>query len=100
METSKVQQPIVVDEKAPSATDGSLEAQEGPIGAIETQKPRTLRQKILGVVWDTFDKSPEERRFLTKADTWIMTYICVAYFVKYLDQTNVRLPDATPTSDP
>ncbi|KAJ4247846.1 hypothetical protein NW762_013055 [Fusarium torreyae] len=50
---------------------------------------RPLKKKILGVLWDTFDKSPEERKLVTKLDWWILSYCCIAYFVKYLDQTNV-----------
>ena len=50
---------------------------------------RPLKKRILGVLWDTFDKSPEERKLVTKLDWWILSYCCIAYFVKYLDQTNV-----------
>lgn len=57
---------------------------------VHSQEKRSLRQKILRVLWDSLDKSPEERKFVNKADWWIMSYVCVAYFVKYLDQTNVR----------
>lgn len=50
---------------------------------------RPLRKRILGIIWDTFDKSPEERKLVTKLDWWILSYCCISYFVKYLDQTNV-----------
>lgn len=40
-------------------------------------------------VWDTFDKSPEERRFLFKLDAVILTFASLGYFIKYLDQVNV-----------
>lgn len=49
----------------------------------------TLRKKIRRVIWDSLDKSSEERKFVQKVDIWIMTYVTVSYFVKYLDQTNV-----------
>lgn len=61
----------------------------------EWSDPQTklpLRKRILSVVWDSLDKSPEERAFIAKIDWWILSYCCVAYFVKYLDQTNVRFP--------
>ncbi|KAH8666837.1 major facilitator superfamily domain-containing protein [Xylariales sp. PMI_506] len=45
--------------------------------------------KVASVVWDSLDKSPEERKFLAKVDWWILSYCCISYFVKYLDQTNV-----------
>ncbi|RTE84233.1 hypothetical protein BHE90_001316 [Fusarium euwallaceae] len=60
-----------------------------PDGEYSQERKKTLRYKILRVLWDSLDKSPEERKFINKADWWIMSYICVAYFVKYLDQTNV-----------
>ncbi|CAK7221930.1 hypothetical protein SBRCBS47491_004697 [Sporothrix bragantina] len=48
-----------------------------------------LSKRILRVLWDSLDKSPEERALVAKMDWWILSYCCVAYFVKYLDQTNV-----------
>lgn len=62
--------------------DSSLERQS------ESRRP--LKKRILAVLWDSFDKSPEERKFVATIDWWILTYCCIAYFVKYLDQTNVR----------
>ena len=40
------------------------------------------KTKIRGIIWDSLDKSPEERKFVFKVDCWVMSYICVAYFVK------------------
>lgn len=60
----------------------------------EPSDPQTmlsLRQRMLSVIWDSLDKSPEERAFIAKIDWWILSYCCVAYFVKYLDQTNASL---------
>ncbi len=34
---------------------------------------RTWRQKVAGVVWDSLDKSPEERKFISKLDWWVDT---------------------------
>ncbi|KAF2637374.1 MFS general substrate transporter [Massarina eburnea CBS 473.64] len=48
-----------------------------------------LSKRILAVIWDSLDKTPEERAFIAKIDFWILTYVCIAYFVKYLDQTNI-----------
>ncbi|CAI6088292.1 unnamed protein product [Clonostachys chloroleuca] len=73
----------------PTKVDGeSIDLEDEAHGTVVGTKLST-KQKILRVIWDTFDKSPEERRFVTKVDLWIMTYVCLAYFVKYLDQTNV-----------
>lgn len=40
---------------------------------------------------DTWDKSPEERRFLAKLDACLLTYAALSYFSKYLDQQNVTV---------
>lgn len=55
----------------------------------QPRKRLPLSKRILAIVWDSLDKSPEERKLIAKLDWWILSYICVAYFVKYLDQTNV-----------
>lgn len=44
-------------------------------------------------LWDTFDKSPKERRFLFKLDAVLMTLASLGYFIKYLDQV---LDESTP----
>lgn len=49
---------------------------------IEGQKPNI--NKFKAVIWDTWDKPPKERSVVNKIDWWIMTYVCLAYFVKYL----------------
>ncbi|GJC98514.1 pantothenate transporter liz1 [Colletotrichum higginsianum] len=48
----------------------------------EPQPKRSLRKRIAAVVWDSLDKDPEERKFIAKIDWWILSYCCVAYFVK------------------
>jgi MFS transporter, ACS family, pantothenate transporter len=54
---------------------------------LVAEKPkRTWRSYI----WDTFDKSPEERRFLFKLDAVVLTFASLGYFIKYLDQVNVN----------
>ncbi|KAK0500124.1 hypothetical protein EDD18DRAFT_1348944 [Armillaria luteobubalina] len=45
-------------------------------------KKRPLRSYI----WDTWDKSPEERKFLGKLDACLLTYAALS---TYLDQQNV-----------
>jgi hypothetical protein len=62
---------------------GSISVQEVSV----TRRP--LRRRIMAVIWDSLDKTPEERAFIAKIDWWILSYCCIAYFVKYLDQTNV-----------
>lgn len=53
---------------------------------------QTRRARLKAAIWDTWDKSPEERRLVQKVDWWLLSYACIAYFIKALDQGNVR-PD-------
>jgi hypothetical protein len=53
---------------------------------IQTQPKHNWRSYI----WDTFDKSPQERRFLFKLDAAVLTFATLGYFIKYLDQINVN----------
>ncbi|KAF7157596.1 hypothetical protein CNMCM5623_001970 [Aspergillus felis] len=64
------------------------------------------KRKWISYIWDTFDKSPEERRLLFKLDTAILTFASLGststlnpvitltvdegYFIKYLDQVNIN----------
>lgn len=53
---------------------------------IQAVPKRTWRSYL----WDTFDKSPEERKFLFKLDGILLTFASLGYFIKYLDQINVN----------
>ncbi|OSX57572.1 hypothetical protein POSPLADRAFT_1185553 [Postia placenta MAD-698-R-SB12] len=50
-------------------------------------KPK--KRALKTYIWDTWDKPPEERRFLFKLDACLLTYAALSYFSKYLDQQNV-----------
>ncbi|ODN86834.1 pantothenate transporter [Cryptococcus wingfieldii CBS 7118] len=52
---------------------------------IEGQRKGSWKGKI----WDTFDRPPLERKLLLKVDGMILTFACIGYFLKNLDQTNV-----------
>lgn len=41
-------------------------------------------------IWDSLDKSPEERRFLFKLDAAVLTFASLGYFIKNLDQININ----------
>ncbi|OOF90060.1 hypothetical protein ASPCADRAFT_135471, partial [Aspergillus carbonarius ITEM 5010] len=51
---------------------------------------KTPKRRWVSYLWDTFDKSPEERRLLFKLDTAILTFASLGYFIKYLDQVNIN----------
>ena len=76
----------------PLATATSKDAErETPAASsvVHDTSRKPLSKKVLRVIWDSLDKDPKERALVTKLDWWILSYICIAYFVKYLDQTNV-----------
>ena len=50
---------------------------------------RVLRS-IQRYVWDNPDKSPEEKKFLLKLDFFLLSYGCLGYFCKNLDQANIN----------
>jgi ACS family pantothenate transporter-like MFS transporter len=60
------------------------------------QKPgawgKTLRilRSVQRYVWDDPDKSAEEKRFLLKLDFFLLSYGCLGYFCKNLDQANIN----------
>ncbi len=49
-----------------------------------------VKRRWVSYIWDTFDKSPEERRFLFKLDAALLTFASLGYFIKYLDQININ----------
>ena len=67
-----------------------------------------VQKRWQSYVWDTLDKSPEERRFLFKLDFALLTFASLGkpskpkslrlsqwltlagYFIKYLDQANIN----------
>ncbi|OAA59717.1 major facilitator superfamily transporter [Niveomyces insectorum RCEF 264] len=63
-------------------------------GAATVQKPspqpRTFLKKVQAVIWDDPDKPEHEKKFLRKLDFYLLTYTCMAYFCKNLDQANIN----------
>ncbi|KAJ5388814.1 hypothetical protein N7509_011355 [Penicillium cosmopolitanum] len=51
---------------------------------------KNVKRRWVSYIWDTFDKSPEERRLLFKLDSAILTFASLGYFIKYLDQININ----------
>ncbi|KAI0166727.1 MFS general substrate transporter [Hypoxylon sp. FL1284] len=64
-----------------------VESTHTPSSSHVVKKPK---QTWRSYFWDTFDKSPEERRFLFKLDAVILTFASLGYFIKNLDQMNVN----------
>jgi ACS family pantothenate transporter-like MFS transporter len=72
----------------PSSTD--LDTKQAVEEHAAEVIPREIPKKWTGYIWDTFDKSPEERKFLFKLDFAILSFASLGYFIKYLDQANVN----------
>ncbi|KAL2689090.1 hypothetical protein Neosp_003142 [[Neocosmospora] mangrovei] len=77
----------VTSEKVQRVDDPSPASDSDTIVAVVQEKPKSTWKSYL---WDTFDKSPEERRFLFKLDAALMTLASLGYFIKYLDQVNIN----------
>ncbi|KAF4119294.1 Major Facilitator Superfamily [Geosmithia morbida] len=75
-----------LDEESGIASNG---CETSNVSLAKTGQVDRRSRRILRVIWDSLDKEPKERAFVNKADWFIMTYVCISYFVKYLDQTNV-----------
>jgi MFS transporter, ACS family, pantothenate transporter len=59
---------------------------DAPVIAVLQETPKRSWKSY---IWDTFDKSPEERRFLFKLDAALMTLASLGYSIKYLDQVSL-----------
>jgi len=93
---------------------GQLNDQTEAARVAEVVVQKEPRKKWVSYIWDTLDKSPEERRFLFKVDAAILTFASLGtvetklhlsefsttkekltrsitgYFIKYLDQININ----------
>ncbi|OTB00197.1 hypothetical protein M426DRAFT_268110 [Hypoxylon sp. CI-4A] len=54
----------------------------------ESQKPTSWWRRLVGLVWNTAEGDEKNRKYVQKLDSFLFSYICLGYFVKYLDQTN------------
>ncbi|CAK7199883.1 hypothetical protein SEUCBS139899_002569 [Sporothrix eucalyptigena] len=43
---------------------------------------------LAGLVWDSVEGDARNRRYVQKLDLFLFSYICLGYFIKYLDQQN------------
>ena len=67
-------------------TDSGSEEAQHAADVIIKEVPR---KGWISYLWDTLDKSPEERKFLFKLDAAVLTFASLGYFIKYLDQSNI-----------
>jgi ACS family pantothenate transporter-like MFS transporter len=55
-------------------TSSKVADERATIDASETIIQETPKRRWVSYIWDTFDKSPEERRLLTKLDAAILSF--------------------------
>lgn len=67
------------------AVDLSASSSDGEI----VRAKKSIRQRIKRIVWDSLERSPEERRFIAKIDFFILTWASLTYFSKNLNTNNV-----------
>lgn len=67
--------------------DQDIQVQQHAVEHVIQEKPKRKWQSYL---WDSLDKSPEERKFLFKLDAAVLTFACLGYFIKALDQNNIN----------
>ncbi|KAK4499155.1 hypothetical protein PRZ48_009667 [Zasmidium cellare] len=96
MESEK--QPAVSEKQASAVVQSSQDATTddaviSPDNADSERNASISRlpawRRFLGVFWDTFSCSPQERKHLLKLDSYMLSYMCLAYFIKQIDQTNI-----------
>ncbi|KAM3083054.1 hypothetical protein ACMFMF_002704 [Clarireedia jacksonii] len=71
-----------------SADEAPRHSPSHPDEKCQESKTGTLRS-IQRYIWDDPDKPQPEKRFLLKLDIFLLTYSCLGYFCKNLDQTNL-----------
>jgi ACS family pantothenate transporter-like MFS transporter len=74
-----------MDSLLPESSSTAIDVR--PVGELIKERPQANWKSY---IWDTFDKSTEERRFLFKLDAVLLTFASLGYFIKYLDQININ----------
>jgi len=60
-----------------------------PERPLTEKKKKPLKRRIREILWDSFDRTPEERWFIHKIDFFILTWASLSYFSKNLNTNNV-----------
>ncbi|EXJ89611.1 hypothetical protein A1O3_02678 [Capronia epimyces CBS 606.96] len=61
-----------------------------PSGVVAGQDVSTKNRTWKSYLWDTWDKTAEERRLLFKVDITLVTFGCLGTFIKFLDRSNLN----------
>ncbi|EFX05028.1 major facilitator superfamily transporter [Grosmannia clavigera kw1407] len=85
-----------VDEKHGRQAQAETIVPLGGSTSVETgtdhggQRKRSTWHKVQAIIWDNPDKPAAEKKFLRKLDFYLLTYTCLGYFCKNLDQANIN----------
>lgn len=60
------------------------------VSTSNNKKDEPLWHTIQRYIWDDPDKSAEEKKFLLKLDIFLLSYTCLGYFSKGIDQANIN----------
>ncbi|KAK8173475.1 pantothenate transporter [Phyllosticta citrichinensis] len=71
-------------------SDAADREQGAPVSKTNAVVKENVKYDWRSAIWDTFNKSPEERKFLFKLDAALLTFASLGYFIKYLDQANIN----------
>jgi ACS family pantothenate transporter-like MFS transporter len=66
-----------------------LSTEISPEHSLTEEKKKPLKRRIREILWDSFDRTPEERWFIHKIDFFILTWASLSYFSKNLNTNNV-----------
>lgn len=82
-----------IDEKS-SWPNSSEKATKSPsISVSGGQKTESWWRTTQRYIWDDPDKPAREKKFLRKLDFYLLTYTCLGYFCKNLDQCKITPGD-------
>ncbi|CCH43733.1 putative membrane protein [Wickerhamomyces ciferrii] len=54
-----------------------------------TKSPRAPKEKRKPFFWNPPGRSKYEKKLVFKLDCIILTYVCLSFFIRYLDQSNI-----------
>ncbi|KAI1876991.1 uncharacterized protein JN550_001063 [Neoarthrinium moseri] len=87
--------PVSISSASGDNNHGSVRESVGKLPDLEIQNlPEKRRgsfwRTIRRYIWDDPDKPEYEKKFLLKLDFFLLTYTCLGYFCKNLDQANIN----------
>jgi ACS family pantothenate transporter-like MFS transporter len=66
-----------------------------PENSLTEKNKKPLKRRIREILWDSFDRTPEERWLIHKIDFFILTWASLSYFSKNLNTNNVSKSSQT-----